>query len=1081
MNLNSTILTLRLVTALSLVSLSVPHSVEAAEPVSLGNPVTVSAGGGTMQENGDGLTVSWTHTGTSYDFRLYDADLNVVKQFSIDVMESVGAPMPVFLKKGAGKEERYFLTKNIFNTDDLYEVRFDSGDLYNEQGRFLGRIESNVIYVTENETKYVSGSSEIVDADESQVWAEKHQATIPEWMMERFQLVDFNHSDFGAPALAMMADAAGNDVVGTMGGYNWFITQMSYSMHNNPRGYASLIPYWYLYMTVDRCNQLVAGLKDDAATATKATVLADAYALRAWSYLSLAQRYQFTYSGNESEPCVPLVDENNSAVLSTTGVPRSTVAEVYDFILADLDKAIALLETDATAQADICPSAPKMMVSAAAAYGLRARANLVMRRYPAAAADARKAIRLFGGEPYALSDIKPGSFCNINDKSWMWGLHLDESYPSYVTGNVASFTSFMSPFCTAGYAAFEGRFINRMLFNSIPVSDVRRTLFFDADGLNAVLNDTQKDYFDQMGLSRPYQNLKFGTVGAPGAFSYETLADFPMMRVEEMHYIVAEAMAMAGSVSGAGDYLAAFVKQYRDPSFTVPAGVTAEQLRDIIWEQRRIEFWGEGLSFYDLMRLEKGVNRIGGGYPAETIFNIAPDDPALLLRFPAMFRWAVNKALEDEAANNPESDRLTLYNDAGQEMAFSLWAYTFDSEYNLVENTIWSYDPVGSVLHDGWKQFTAELPGTGNVTVHFDPATGKVEIPAQNPDPANPALFVADAASFYGSADLAGASGFRRGDDGSPKFILDIVCYTQDASGNRSVDGRRITRIGYPLETPDFTISGMYPYPESGYYVIYTEDSSRSISCEGYLTEGYKLYIDILPEDFGDRKAVVEHLLQTTPATGSLSCNWEKTGGRWQVCWVLADTNGNILNISASPLVIKPFPFKENAAGYGDAGEWGAWKEGGTCTASFRLLNNCENIPVDFRVRRNIADPDLIQISFVDWLDRNYYVDLATCAVSSPKTDIRDYIGGSFDYLYCSANHFSDNDVSAMSYMTGHVSAEVAMKYEFRQPGDDAVETVVQDMFILPCDLREILEDGYVPAQPQNHSPRVAKKLTLHH
>lgn len=133
---------------------------------------------------------------------------------------------------------------------------------------------------------------------------------------------------------------------------------------------------------------------------------------------------------------------------------------------------------------------------------------------------------------------------------------------------------------------------------------------------------------------------------------------------------------------------------------------------------------------------------------------------------------------------------------------------------------------------------------------------------------------------------------------------------------------------------------------------------------------------------------------------------------------------------------------------------------------------------LNFRVRRNIADPDLIQIS-LDMLGRNYYVDLGTCAVSSPKTDLTDYVGGSFDYLNCYDNYFSENDTSAMSYMTGYVSAEVSMKYEFRQPGDDAVETVVQDMFILPCDLREILEDGYVPEQPQNYSPRVAKKLTL--
>lgn len=78
-----------------------------------------------------------------------------------------------------------------------------------------------------------------------------------------------------------------------------------------------------------------------------------------------------------------------------TGRERDT----YAFILADLDRAIELLGGNSTEAETISPDAPKMMVSIAAAYGLRARANLIMHRYPEAEADARKAIAEFDDVP----------------------------------------------------------------------------------------------------------------------------------------------------------------------------------------------------------------------------------------------------------------------------------------------------------------------------------------------------------------------------------------------------------------------------------------------------------------------------------------------------------------------------------------------------------------------------------------------------------------------------------------------------------------------------------------------------------
>ena len=54
-------------------------------------------------------------------------------------------------------------------------------------------------------------------------------------------------------------------------------------------------------------------------------------------YLNLAQLYQFTYKGNESKPCVPIITDANSAEAAQNGAPRATVTEVYALIKSDID------------------------------------------------------------------------------------------------------------------------------------------------------------------------------------------------------------------------------------------------------------------------------------------------------------------------------------------------------------------------------------------------------------------------------------------------------------------------------------------------------------------------------------------------------------------------------------------------------------------------------------------------------------------------------------------------------------------------------------------------------------------------
>ena len=103
-----------------------------------------------------------------------------------------------------------------------------------------------------------------------------------------------------------------------------------------------------------------------------------------------------------------------------------------------------------------------------------------------------------------------------------------------------------------------------------------------------------------------------------------------------MLLIQAEGLAMSGDVAGAKTALENFVKTYRDPSYTCQAA-DAKGLQDEVWLQRRIELWGEGFSFFDIMRLEKPIIRKENGessYPDAWQFNIPAKSQILLYLIP---------------------------------------------------------------------------------------------------------------------------------------------------------------------------------------------------------------------------------------------------------------------------------------------------------------------------------------------------------------------------------------------------------------------------------------------------------------
>lgn len=481
------------------------------------------------------------------------------------------------------------------------------------------------------------------------------------------------HNDFGYPAIMMLTDGNGMDVVSADNGYNWTGNDLTYD-DRVYTSYESEIIWNTLYKQITPANQVLKDIPADTKEPAKQVYVAQAFAARAFDYWVLAQLYQFNYKGNENKPCVPLITDKNTDEVAAKGAPRATVKEVYAQILSDLDSAIKLL-TEAAGQGAapsnvfINGNGNHRYIDLAVAYGIRARVNLTMQNWLDAAKDAENAIAEYGGPKKDTSGLKYTKLTGTNNMigdvadDWMWGVIVEPSDDVAQSG-IVNWPSHMGSF-NYGYAAYcKGRRFNKALFNTMSSTDIRRGWVYTgstkSDSTEMADAGVTPEQFAYIKARYPvYTQMKFAPdnnkIGAS-----TNARDIPLMRIEEMYLIQAEGFIMGGQIPEGKAILEKFGKE-RDPKYTVTA-TSATDLQNEIWRQRRIEFWGEGLSWFDIMRLNKDVDRRGGGYPdAAYIFHIKAGSPILLWRLPEAEIQA-NPGLTD-ADNNPSASKPVAVDD----------------------------------------------------------------------------------------------------------------------------------------------------------------------------------------------------------------------------------------------------------------------------------------------------------------------------------------------------------------------------------------------------------------------------------
>lgn len=434
--------------------------------------------------------------------------------------------------------------------------------------------------------------------------------------------------DFGYPSFFLMRDVMGQDIALEDKGNEWYTTWYACGVGLGPQYAVSQYPWTYYYGWIKSCNIVIsmAGENPDGERMVGSGI---AYAMRAMFYMDIARMFaQKSYAMDKMAETVPLV-------LETTGLealaknPRATNEVMWAQILSDLDKAEERLQD--YRRPDVYT--PDLSV----VYGLKARAYLTMEDWAKAEEYAKLA-----QAGYSVMDEKQftdrSTGFNTPNGSWMFGLFYKDTDENVLANDGDSswgsqmILEISSTGC--GYAANYGtpKRIDKHLYETIPATDFRKNSFVDFAIDSYKDNDQEKAiealsaYSDEpKGLLTTASStgskavgglcVKFRPKGGVHDNQYQAyVVAVPMMRVEEMKLIEAEAAGMQNE--GRGIALLTDFAKTRDPQFVYGqhkdetyGSSYATSFQNEVWWQRRVELWGEGFATFDIKRLDKGVIR----------------------------------------------------------------------------------------------------------------------------------------------------------------------------------------------------------------------------------------------------------------------------------------------------------------------------------------------------------------------------------------------------------------------------------------------------------------------------------------
>lgn len=425
------------------------------------------------------------------------------------------------------------------------------------------------------------------------------------------------HDDFGQKGIDIYTDMLQSDMVLAGTNYGWYSNIANYSAPINFTTNPCYVPFRYFYRQVYGANTIIDILGGTNATPTggNARTMGQAKAMRAYAYFYLSQLYAKSY-GDGSEKILPLYNTADPTFLNQ---PKRTAAEIWSFMIQDLNEAITLLNGfTRTTKDQIDQNVAKGLLC----YVLAARGTTedwtkvqtltseIMAAYP----KTTKAYYVYDG-----TNIATAGFNKVTAPSWMWGvdLTLDQGL------NLISWWGQVDQF-TYSYAwAGDPKRIDRGLYDAIRSDDARKAQFA-APGAQYQLQPVNKFF-------APART-------AGGARYVET--DNIYMRADEFYLLNAEANAYLNKDAEAKTTLKSYLAD-RITNLSYIDALAGQALKDEIYLQTRIELWGEGKVYLALKRDKRTLTR-GSNHLFLAGQSIPYNDPRLTFEIP-----------QQEVLNNP--------------------------------------------------------------------------------------------------------------------------------------------------------------------------------------------------------------------------------------------------------------------------------------------------------------------------------------------------------------------------------------------------------------------------------------------
>ncbi len=291
--------------------------------------------------------------------------------------------------------------------------------------------------------------------------------------------------------------------------------------------------------------------------------LAQAYILKAMSHFYLVNIFGLPYSqANASSTGVIIIKDE--PIIAFEEVERGTVADTYKQILDDITKAKGLI-TKGKFNA--------FTINEASIYAFEARVKLYMQEWKDAKESALKAIELSEGEIVTDST-------KYND---MWGSLTATSEDIFTIAKLSNDNLSANALNTL-YGSYNGKILPG-LYDLFDENDMRQGLF-------------------EVPSNGQIRGLKFKGLSESAATS-----NIPVLRIPEMHLIIAEAKAQLEEAD-AVDYVFNVAK--RNPDLEKSDIPTAkEDLLEFISVERRRELFQEGHRWFDVRRTGELISREG--------------------------------------------------------------------------------------------------------------------------------------------------------------------------------------------------------------------------------------------------------------------------------------------------------------------------------------------------------------------------------------------------------------------------------------------------------------------------------------